>query len=434
VNPVSVIGRLFGSLNLFNFTFVLFPIARNSIWTLIFGIPFERALKYHKWISVWAYVCMCVHFVFMAIYNGIRNTPAYPWSTNYTAGLSGVYGPGNYGFVFCGFVSWIFFTLQVLIVTVRRQFWNFFAYSHLILAIISIVFASIHHYHVLLHFAPSLFLYFVDYLIRKISFLIPAEILSIKPMAGGITRIEIKSLLARFAKPGQYVFIYFPQASLIGRNPFSISSKIRNDTFTLHIKGIKGKCLPTFTNSLMNVASKCEEGKTKPYFIRIEGPYGKPSIRFENYKVLLLVSGGIGATPNISMLQYLANQMKVGKLAHIEKIYFVWSTRTLDSLEWFRDVFDEVKNDPKIELNLNISNISLIKDEEKQSDLPIIKGRPQYGELIKKIQENHPKVKYFGCVACGPMAMVSSVETLCWANSFNSVKRQWHFHKESFLL
>jgi ferric-chelate reductase len=425
-------------LNLLNFTFVLFPIARNSIWTLIFGIPFERAIKYHKWISVWAYVCMCLHFIFICIYNGIRETPAYPWTDNYTAGLAGIYGPGNYGFVFAGFVSWIFFTIQILLTNIRRDWWNLFAYTHLILAVLGIVFASIHHYHTLIHLAPSIFLYFVDYVIRKIMFLIPAEVLSIKPMAGGITRLEIKSFLARFSKPGDYVFIYFPQASLIGRNPFSISTKTGKDSFTLHIKSMEGRNLweglPTFTNTMYKVAKKCEAGKSKPYFIRIEGPYGKPSIRMDKYKVLLLVSGGIGATPNISILQNLSNKIKDGKLEKMEKIYFVWSVRNVESLEWFREIFEEVRYEPKIELMLHVSDTRLIPEDRPVTELPILKGRPDYQEIIQNIQEFHPKVKYFGCSACGPLSMVSNVETLCWSNSFNSINRQWHFHKESFLL
>eukprot|EP01080_Neovahlkampfia_damariscottae_P009263 gene9263-1350_t len=430
-DPWNVLGRVFGSLNLLNFTFVLLPIARHSIWTVIFGIPFERAIKYHRWIAVWTYICMCLHFIFIAIFNGVRNTPAYPWSTNYTAGLAGVYGTGLYGYVFCGFVAWIFFTIQILFTMLRRAFWNFFAYTHLLLAIIAIVFACIHHYHVLLHLSASLFLYFIDYAFRKISFLIPAKVINMKPMAGGITRVEIQSPLARLAKPGQYVFIFFPQASTIGRNPFSISSITGPDTITLHVKGMKGKpCWPTFTGKLKSVAHKVEEGTTKPYFIRIEGPYGRPSIKFDNYKVLLLVSGGIGVTPNGSMLQHMLKQIKEGKLPNLEKVYFVWSTRTIESLEWFGELFEECAKESKIDLRLCLSKAP----GEANSKIPFIEGRPQYAEIFSEIQENHPKVKYFGCVACGPGGMVSKVETLCWSNSFNSIKRQWHFHKESFLL
>ena len=432
-------GRVFGSMNLLNFTFVLLPIARNSIWTLIFGIPFERAIKYHKWISIWAYICMCLHFIFICIYNGVRETPTYPWSTNYTSGLAGVYGAGEYGFVFMGFISWIFFTLLILVTWIRRSFWNLFAYSHLILAVLSIIFASIHHYYCIFHLLPSIFLYTIDYTIRKIMFLIPAEVESIKPMAGGITKLEIKSLLARFAQPGQYVFIYFPQASLIGRNPFSISSKTGKDTFTIHVKSMTGRGiwegLPTFTSTLNSVAKKCESGETKPYFIRIEGPYGRPSIRFEKYKILLLASGGIGATPNVSILQNLANKIKQGKLQHIEKIYFVWSTRSIESIEWFREIFELVRYEPQINCMLYVTcDKRLIPKERPDNDIKFIEGRPNYKDIMEDIQSSHPKVRYFGCCACGTLPMVSSVETLCWINSLNPIKRQWHFHKESFLL
>jgi hypothetical protein len=53
---IGLIGRMFGHLSLINFMFSLFPIAKNSIWILIFGIPFERAILFHKNIAKWTYI------------------------------------------------------------------------------------------------------------------------------------------------------------------------------------------------------------------------------------------------------------------------------------------------------------------------------------------------------------------------------------------
>lgn len=43
----------------------------------------------------------------------------------------------------------------------------------------------------------------------------------------------------------------------------------------------------------------------------VDGPYGAPAQDFRNYDVLLLVGLGIGATPFISILRDLLNNIKV---------------------------------------------------------------------------------------------------------------------------
>ena len=43
----SVIGHL----NELHMALAMFPISRNSVWNHFFGIPFERALRYHRWLG-----------------------------------------------------------------------------------------------------------------------------------------------------------------------------------------------------------------------------------------------------------------------------------------------------------------------------------------------------------------------------------------------
>lgn len=43
----------------------------------------------------------------------------------------------------------------------------------------------------------------------------------------------------------------------------------------------------------------------------VDGPYGAPAQDFRNYDLLLLVGLGIGATPFISILRDLLNNIKI---------------------------------------------------------------------------------------------------------------------------
>lgn len=90
----------------------------------------------------------------------------------------------------------------------------------------------------------------------------------------------------------------------------------------------------------------------------IDGPYGAPAQDYRNYDVLLLVGLGIGATPLISIIRDLLNNIKNQKISIEEgtnnnvrrnyvatkRAYFYWVTREQGSLEWFSEVMNEVYN------------------------------------------------------------------------------------------
>jgi hypothetical protein len=42
---------------------MLFPTARNSMWEAVFGIAFDRLIKFHRVLGTLAYVLSTVHMV-----------------------------------------------------------------------------------------------------------------------------------------------------------------------------------------------------------------------------------------------------------------------------------------------------------------------------------------------------------------------------------
>lgn len=60
--------KVIAQLLLINFTLVLAPVSRNSIWRIIFGISFERALFYHKWIGIFTISLVSIHGVVYAVW------------------------------------------------------------------------------------------------------------------------------------------------------------------------------------------------------------------------------------------------------------------------------------------------------------------------------------------------------------------------------
>lgn len=97
----------------------------------------------------------------------------------------------------------------------------------------------------------------------------------------------------------------------------------------------------------------------------IDGPYGAPAQDYKQYEVILLVGLGIGATPLISILKDVLNNIKQHEEIEEEMVengyknnfkrkpfatkraYFYWVTREQGSFEWFRGVMNEVAENDK---------------------------------------------------------------------------------------
>lgn len=114
--------------------------------------------------------------------------------------------------------------------------------------------------------------------------------------------------------------------------------------------------------------------------VLIDGPYGAPAQEYKNYEVVLLVGLGIGATPMISIVKDIVNNIKAIEEEEEEeeeaaseinehgtgfntttrnspssssvhrrrdqfrtrRAYFYWVTREQGSFDWFKGVMNEV--------------------------------------------------------------------------------------------
>ena len=123
-------------------------------------------------------------------------------------------------------------------------------------------------------------------------------------------------------KPGQFCFLRLNKDKLHARHPFTISSCPANEDleFTMKITG-------RFTKA----ASELRKGDN----IIVEGPFGKFTVNEDNKK-LVLIAGGVGITPFMSIIN---NQIKMKKERDIILIY---GSKTKKDII-FKKEFDEIK-------------------------------------------------------------------------------------------
>uniref|UniRef100_A0A0E0BJV1 EF-hand domain-containing protein n=1 Tax=Oryza glumipatula TaxID=40148 RepID=A0A0E0BJV1_9ORYZ len=287
---------------------------------------------------------------------------------------------------------------------------------------------------------------------------------------------------------GYYLFLtkdwYKKTDVMLTMHPFSITSAPQDDYVSVHIR-----TLGDWTRELKNVFSRvCRpptEGKsgllraeydrdgamTNPSFpkVLIDGPYGAPAQDYKQYDIVLLVGLGIGATPMISIIKDIINNMRqldgdledgdgndnsVSSAAFkTRRAYFYWVTREQGSFEWFRGVMDEVaETDKKGVIELHNYCTSVYEEGDARSALiamlqslnhakhgvDVVSGtrvkthfaRPNWRNVYKRIALNH-RDQRVGVFYCGAPVLTKELREL--AQDFSrKTSTKFDFHKENF--
>ncbi|GAY39201.1 hypothetical protein CUMW_042540 [Citrus unshiu] len=176
-------------------------------------------------------------------------------------------------------------------------------------------------------------------------------------------------------KSGQYMFVQCPAVSPFEWHPFSITSAPGDDYLSVHIRQ-----LGDWTQELKRVFSEaCEPPvagksgllradettkKSLPKLL-IDGPYGAPAQDYRNYDVLLLVGLGIGATPFISILKDLLNNIVKQEEQALQKPYLTFGIVLIDNS--FTDSVSDFSRRSDNSVGSNDSNTNRVSPKRKKA-------------------------------------------------------------------
>eukprot|EP00004_Rigifila_ramosa_P026743 TRINITY_DN845_c0_g1_i3.p1 TRINITY_DN845_c0_g1~~TRINITY_DN845_c0_g1_i3.p1 ORF type:complete len:1027 (-),score=201.31 TRINITY_DN845_c0_g1_i3:76-3156(-) len=425
---------------------VLFvPALRNSIIEKLIGVSFDRAIKYHRWLAYSFTVVLVVHGMgtwgewnAAGIFSIRAKEPAMVW--------------GEVSFFLALFLLVFAFTFF------RRNQYEVFLGVHFLFPFV-IIFAILHTDTLIPFFLPSIILYVIDRAIRTYHMMKPVTGLKCTEV-NGLTRIEMDRPFKFQA--GQYVFVLVPMISKFEWHPFSIASAPEDDKMVLCVRAVQGG----WTGQLLALAHNAPSTLN----MRLDGPYGLPSVNHFSHEVVVMVSGGVGAVPFISMLRELilikTNPQRNQKLADkckIKKVYFIWSCRNAKVAEWFDDTWallNESGLSSFVDLRIYVTTEGIKKIPgahgqghemtEAQKTRPIhadaensavsgyiIEGRPNYEGIMEECVVAHPEVSKFAMMCCGPRGMGYDLARKTWQYSAQSKKSQkkdivWNYHCESF--
>ncbi|THU70347.1 hypothetical protein C4D60_Mb08t24030 [Musa balbisiana] len=495
-----------------NMSLVLLPVCRNTLTWLrstrarLF-VPFDDNITFHKMIATAIVVGILLHagnHLACDFPRLINSSPAHyemvaryfgPEKPTYRSLVAGVEGVTGIAMVALMAVSFTLATHRFRKNGVRLPFplnrltgFNAFWYSHHLLAVVYLL-LLIHGYFVFLvhkwyqrttwmYISVPLLLYLGERNLRAFrSKGYSVKILKVSLLPGGVLTVTMSKPHGFRYRSGQYIFLQCPTISPFEwfipklSHPFSITSAPGDEYLSVHIRTsgdwtqelkrifIENYFSPHSTGkATFNELGSLEQKSLPRLFV--DGPYGAPAQDFRNYDVLLLVGLGIGATPFISILRDLLNNIKLAdelmELAmetsrsevssnsfsisttssstkkrsyRTSSAHFYWGI--IEMHNYLTSVYEE--RDARTTLLKMVQALNHAKH-----GVDIVSGtrvrthfaRPNWKEVFTKLASKHPGATV-GVFYCGTPTLAKELRKLSHEMSHRTSTR-FHFHKEYF--
>ncbi|XP_057952295.1 ferric reduction oxidase 8, mitochondrial isoform X2 [Malania oleifera] len=291
----SRVAVRFGLLSEACLALLLLPILRRMALFQLLGVRFEASVRYHTWLGTAMIFFSTFHGAGTIFIWGIKHhIQEEMWKWQKTGR---VYLAGEIALV-TGLVIWITSLQQMR----RKQFEIFYYTHHLYIVFLLFVLFHVGDRHFYMVF-PGVFLFGLDKLFRVIQSRPETCILSARIFPCRAIELTLPKDPRLKYTPTSMIFVKIPTISKLQWHSFSITSSSSVDDHTM---SIIIKCEGWWTSTLFNmiqgeVNSYADKKKCIP--IAVEGPYGPASVDYLRYDCLLLIGGGIGITPFLSMLQ-----------------------------------------------------------------------------------------------------------------------------------
>ncbi|RLN69043.1 hypothetical protein BBJ28_00025036 [Nothophytophthora sp. Chile5] len=352
-NYYHLIGLSFGYLAIYNMAFLMLPVTRNSAWLEFFNVSYANAVKFHRWIGFLTVLSSVLHMLAYWIYwwrTGTFRASQWPCThCDFTDSYTGYY----VWFNFFGFISTM---AMILIVAtsfpiVRRKAYEWFYISHWLLFGVAVFFAILHWAQIIWWIFPAGLLWLVSRAASMWNALTPVKLGYVVVVATD-AKDELLQIIAKRAAPGtspqsstydfsvgDFVYLNVPSVSKLQWHPLTIASSPKTSLtdFSLLLKPVGD-----WSSQVVCYVKECQHAGVAPVMY-LDGFYGGSLEMYDNYRTLCIVSGGIGVTPMLSILDDIAARVSQNSGNWSQRVVFVYSFRELSLLQLVAPVLAKLR-------------------------------------------------------------------------------------------
>ncbi|XP_013604165.1 PREDICTED: probable ferric reduction oxidase 1 isoform X1 [Brassica oleracea var. oleracea] len=271
--------------------FLFYPVARGSSLLAAVGLTSESSIKYHIWLGHLVMTLVTSHGVCYVIY-WISTNQVYQmleWDRTAISNLAGEIA------LVAGLLMW-----ATTFSAIRRRIFEVFYYTHHLYIIFMLFFV----FHVGISYSlislPGFYIFIVDRFLRLIQSHNNVKLVSARVLPCDTVELTFSKNPMLMYSPTSILFVNIPSISKLQWHPFTItsSSKLEPEKLSVMIKG-QGK----WSTKLYQMLSSSDQ--IDRLTVSVEGPYGPTSTDFLRHDSLVMVSGGSGITPFISIIRDL---------------------------------------------------------------------------------------------------------------------------------
>ncbi|XP_020207228.1 ferric reduction oxidase 2 isoform X2 [Cajanus cajan] len=275
---------------------LFFPVSRGSSILRFIGLTSEGSIKYHIWLGHIAMALFTAHGLGYIIFwdKTHQISEILKWNK---VGISNVAGAVA---LLAGLIMW-----AATLPYIRRKAFELFFYTHY-LYIVFVVFFVLHvGFSSACIVLPGFYLFMIDRYLRFLQSQQKIRLLSARVLPCEAVELNFSKNLGLCYAPTSIIFINVPSISKLQWHPFTVTSCSNTDSDTL---SIVIKSSGTWSHSLYQKLSS--SSPISHLDVSIEGPYGPASTFYSRHEMLVLVSGGSGITPFISIIRSLLFKAK----------------------------------------------------------------------------------------------------------------------------
>ncbi|WCJ22748.1 ferric reduction oxidase 2 [Euphorbia peplus] len=281
---LSLIGILCLSL-------LFYPVTRGSSILPLFGLTSESSIKYHIWIGHTVMAFFTAHGLCYIIY-WISTNRIFEMIKWRKADISNIAGELS---LLAGLGLW-----ATTFPSIRRKTFELFFYTHHLYIVFMIFFI----FHVAISFSfimlPGFYLFVVDRYLRFLQSRTSVHLVSARILPCQNLELNFSKDPSLSYNPASIMFINVPAISKLQWHPFTIisNSNLEEDNLSVMIRS--GGIWSSKLYKMLSSSSSMDHLQ-----VSVEGPYGPASTHFLRHETLVMVSGGSGITPFISIIRQL---------------------------------------------------------------------------------------------------------------------------------